>query len=301
MIRWASYAKSVRWSLLEIALLLAVAAGCGRGEKAGATVEDTTSGKATPETAVAAPAGNSAQIQKVAFDPRLHQSFVEATVGLPPEDQVRPPDLTMTGKSVGKLYQQIAGNKGKGGLWEQVKFVTPDGKRIRYSATIKTDQGDMTMELYSDIAPNHVRNFVALARAGYYNGLQFDRAVRENVPTAPGKVHEYLEAGCPVGTGEAIYGSIGYWLKPEISDKIKHEVGTVGAVRGADIESAACKFYITLNKAEWIDGQYTIFGKITDGLDVARKIFNRPKVAGLPDHPQNPVLIREVVIHTQER
>src|SRR5262249_10455245 len=152
-------------------------------------------------------------------------------------------------------------------LWEQVKFVSDKGKKLHYSATLHTEAGDLEMELYPEVAPNHVRNFVALARAGYYDGLRFDRAPREEVATAKGQVHNYIEGGCPVGTGEVKYGSIGYWLVPEFSDKVRHEPGSVGASHGEDPETAACKFYIALNKAEWIDGEFTIFGKITRGLD----------------------------------
>ena len=75
-----------------------------------------------------------------------------------------------------------------------------------------------------------------------------------------------------MGTGEPNYGSIGYWLKPEFNPKATHEPGTVGASHGEEVESAACKFYINLSKAEWMDGSFTLFGKVTKGLDVVRAI-----------------------------
>jgi peptidyl-prolyl cis-trans isomerase B (cyclophilin B) len=146
-----------------------------------------------------------------------------------------------------------------------------------------------------------VRNFVALARAGYYDGLEFDRTVREELEGAKGNYFEYLEAGCPLGTGEPGYGSIGYWMKPELSDKVKHTEGIVGAWHGEDLETAGCKFYITLSEAPWMDGNWTVFGKITRGLDVARTILRRPtRNDELKDRPVEPVVIRSVTIETRE-
>jgi cyclophilin family peptidyl-prolyl cis-trans isomerase len=313
MALWANRKNLASLAAAGLLLVLLGSTGCGRADKADTASPDST--PARPAAAPAAPEGPtagadtkakgadtppSARLHLVAVDPQQHQSFPDAVILEPPGDQVRPPDVTLAGKSVGKLYQMIAGPQGKGGLWDQVKFVSDAGKKLHYAATIHTDLGIIKMELFPEHAPNHVRNFVALARAGYYDGLQFDRAVREDVATEPGRFHEYLEAGCPLGTGEADAGSIGYWLRPEISDKVRHEAGTVGAVHGEDVESAACKFYITLNKAPWIDGQYTVFGKITEGLAVARTIFDRPKAESLPDRPQDPVTIRRVEIHVLE-
>lgn len=296
-----------KWAGLGLTALLIIQVGCGgHGDKGGngSKVE-------TPNLTVASPKSgensansgsekNNVQVQPVAFDPTQQQTFLDATLSEPPEGEQRPPDVTKVGKSVGKMYQAIAGVKGKGGLWDQVKFVSENGKKLHYSATIKTTEGTLEMELWPDVAPNHVRNFVALARAGYYDGLSFDRAIKEEVAISPGENVQYIEGGCPLGTGEAGYGSIGYWMKPEISEKVKHEEGTVGAGHGEEVESAACKFYITLNQAKWLDGNFTIFGKITQGLDVARKIFSRPRLDGFEDRLQNSVQIEQVTIHVKE-
>src|SRR5262249_47435071 len=95
-------------------------------------------------------------------------------------------------------------------------------------------------------------------------------------------------------------GSIGYWLKPELCDKVIHEEGTVGAWHAEEVETAACKFYITLSKAPWMDGNWTVFGKVTQGLDVARKILEGPvrRDDEFRDRPQHPVVIRSVTIET---
>jgi peptidyl-prolyl cis-trans isomerase B (cyclophilin B) len=202
---------------------------------------------------------------------------------------------------VGKLYELISA---PGGLWDQVVFETPDGKRLAYTATIKTRLGAIEVELWPDIAPNHVRNFIALARAGYYDGLEFDQTNREEFADEPGNFRKLLVGGSPISTEEPFYNSIGYWMKPEIILTEKgfpvslHDVGTVGAWYEGYVESAACKFYISLCKDPSMDGSYTAFGKVTQGLDVARKIFEQPsrQDEGLRDRFVQPVLIESVTI-----
>src|SRR5262249_52614617 len=151
----------------------------------------------------------------------------------------------------------------------------PAGKKLAYTAVVKTEHGVIKIDLWPDVAPIHVRNFVALARAGYYDGLEFDRTAREEYKDEDGNpgVFEVLEGGCPIGTGDPSYGSIGYWLKPELNEKIEHAEGTIGAWHAEELETAACKFYITLSKAPWMDGHWSVFGKISQGLEVARTIL----------------------------
>ena len=191
------------------------------------------------------------------------------------------------------------------GSWDEIRFVTPEGKRIIYSATIKTDLGDIQLDLYPEAAPNHVRNFVALAKVGYYDGLAFDFVMKQEVNE---KTWTCILAGCPLGTSEAGYGSIGYWLLPEYSDKHTHEAGTIGAWHDQTLDSAACKFYITLTSAPWLDTGYTIFGKITKGLDIAQKISEQPlqrdegaapRMEDQGGRPRNPVIMRSVTIQTK--
>lgn len=231
------------------------------------------------------------------LSPHLHQSIKDAVLFENPDNQLRPPDATFAKKSVAKIYQAIVGKDGGGGLWDQVRFVNAQGKRLHYSVTFKTEEGEMVIELMPEIAPNHARNFIALARAGYFDGLPFHRTVNQMLD---GKSLTYLEGGCPKGSGEIGYGSIGYWLKPELSDKVQHEEGTVGAWHDETLESAACRFYITLCQAPWMDRHYTIFGKITRGLDVARKIHTKPVLAEDTDRPREPVLIREATVQVRE-
>ncbi|HXG09352.1 MAG TPA: peptidylprolyl isomerase [Gemmataceae bacterium] len=271
-------------------LLLAVAlVGCRRSEP---TPEP------EPPPPAPAPAVQNAAPKPPPLDPRLHQSFAEATRADPPADWPRPPDTTLTGKSVGKLYTEVKA------LWDRIRFVNAEGKPLAYRAILDTELGEIEIAFRPDLAPNHVRNFVALARAGYYDGLVFERTVHEQTGDNPADALCVIEGGCPLGSGEIGLGSIGYWLKPECSKEATHEPGTVGACRGEELDSAACRFYITLNKAPLLDGHYTVFGKVTRGLEVARKIFEQPvrQDDQYPegDRPLKPVVIRRVTILCSE-
>jgi cyclophilin family peptidyl-prolyl cis-trans isomerase len=213
-----------------------------------------------------------------------------------------PPDVTVSGKPVYKIYKEVLA------LWDTIHFATPDGKPIHYTAIVETDFGTIEIALRPDLAPNHVRNFVALARAGYYDDLFFDRICHDESEVEPGKmqVFDSIEAGCPLGNGDPGNGSIGYWLKPEFPAaevKVTHEPGTVGACRAMEEDTAACRFYITLCDAPFLDGNFTVFGKVTQGLDVARIISKQPTreyeedVAGSL-RPDKPIKIKKVTIQT---
>jgi cyclophilin family peptidyl-prolyl cis-trans isomerase len=252
----------------------------------------------TEKTTAEARAEDAATGEKaIPADPRLQQSFAEATRSEPPVDWQRPPDLTLTGKSVGKLYTAVVR------LWDTIHFTTKAGKPIVYTAVLDTELGTIEIALRPDLAPNHVRNFVALARAGYYDGLVFERTVHAKSAEQPEVEVEVLEGGCPLGTGDLGVGSLGYWLKPEFREE-KHGVGTVGACHGEEPDTAACPFYITLSKAPFLDNNFTVFGKVTQGLDVARRIFWLP-VRNDPEYPEGdrpvkPVVIHQVTIRTSE-
>lgn len=231
----------------------------------------------------------------------LHQPFARAVRVHPPADCLVPPPVTVAGKAAYKVFRDVQAQ------WDGIRFTTAAGKPIHYSATIQTELGEIDLELRPDLAPNHVRNFVALARAGYYDHLFFDRINKEEYPDQPDVHFTTVEAGCPQGTGEDGLGSVGYWLYPETvpADTATHGVGTVGACRGMEKDSAACKFYITLCEAPFLDTHYTIFGKVTRGLDVAQKIFRQPIAEDDRGHygclrPERPVMIRKVVIHSDE-
>jgi cyclophilin family peptidyl-prolyl cis-trans isomerase len=206
----------------------------------------------------------------------------------PPEDEQRPPDMTVNGKNVGRLYETIADD-----LWDKVTFTNQDGKPIKYQAVLNTELGEIQIDLLGDIAPNHVRSFVCLAKTGYYDGMAFYYSIRRTVEDA---TVAYIESGCPRGTGEYGSGSIGYWLRPEFSTKLKHEEGVVGACLHRDPNSAACRFYITAAAMPQMDGEFTIFGKVAAGMDIVRTINNRAVQEN--DRLQQPAVIRNVTIRT---
>jgi peptidylprolyl isomerase len=282
-------ARGVAGLRLAAALLVGCTlAGCGRQQPAPQAQQEQT------------PAGDAKSDAKpaVEVEPRFRQTLAEATRAEPPADW-SPPEQTLTGKSVGKLYTEVAK------VWETIRFVSPEGKRLVYHATLETDHGPIALELRPDWAPNHARNFLALAKVGYYDGLVFDRVIRQESKEQPGSKVELLEAGCPLGTGELGYGTLGYWLKPEFDAKLPHVEGVVGACHGAEADTACCKFYVCLCKAPVLDGNFTLFAKVTRGLDVARKISLQPvredeqDVEG--DHrPAKPVVIRKVTVTSKE-
>jgi peptidyl-prolyl cis-trans isomerase B (cyclophilin B) len=289
------FVPPIHWMIRGLAtgglFALGMMAGCGNGKDGQA--ESVTAVKLAVPGASPQVNSASASAKSTPADP-LHQTFKDATAQDPPEGQWLPESgLTKTGQSVGKLYETVVAE------WDKIRFVTPDGKKLAFTATLTTDLGTVTIELWPDKAPNHVRNFIALARAGYYDGLAFDRAIKRE--DGSGAAFEALEGGCPAGSGEVTYGSIGYWLKPEFNGAT-HEPGTVGACHGEEVESAACKFYINLSKAEWMDGSFTLFGKVVNGLDVVRAIHSRPVPDdGINDRPVEPVVIRRVTISVEAK
>ncbi|MBM3127308.1 MAG: hypothetical protein FJ009_01585 [Chloroflexi bacterium] len=130
-----------------------------------------------------------------------------------------------------------------------------------YVATIKTAKGSIVAELYPKDAPQHVNNFVFLARDGFFNNLTFHRVVAGFV----------IQGGDPLGTGT---GGPGYNIPPEI--KAKHTNGALAMARqggpAQTTPSSGSQFYITLAPQPGLDGQYTVFGQVTSGLDVVAKI-----------------------------
>lgn len=133
----------------------------------------------------------------------------------------------------------------------------------QYIATIATDKGDVVIELNQKAAPKTVANFVKLSRDGFYDGLTFHRV-------EPGFV---VQGGDPVGNGT---GGPGYTVPAEISD-LKHLTGTVATARQGDQvnperKSSGSQFYICLGPAPFLDGAYTIFGQVTEGMDVVKKV-----------------------------
>jgi peptidyl-prolyl cis-trans isomerase B (cyclophilin B) len=288
--------------LAPLALLAGLGmAGCGKKDApdgpraADAAPADKPAARPDQPAATTSPAKHAASAVAGADD-RLHQPFKKAVRAAdnPPAEVLQPPDMTVSGKPVFKLLKQVEA------AWDGIRFTRPDGSTISYTAVVETGEGTFEIALRPDLAPNHVRNFIALARAGYYDGLTFERARFEKGEEGPPL--EEIEAGCPLGVGEPDKGHLGYWLNLEATDgQALHEDGAVGACRGYEDDSACCRFYVCLCKAPYLDGHYTVFGKVSRGLDVARTIYKKPVANEDRDRdgarrPLTPVVIKSVRI-----
>jgi len=130
----------------------------------------------------------------------------------------------------------------------------PEGNHIK----METKHGDILIELYADTAPNTVANFKALAGSGYYDGLTFHRVIDGFM----------AQGGDPDGTG---MGGPGYKVKAEFNER-KHVRGTLAMARSSDPDSAGSQFYICYGDTPHLDGQYTIFGQVTEGMDAVDAI-----------------------------
>ncbi len=126
------------------------------------------------------------------------------------------------------------------------------------------ETGTIMMELYPDVAPETVKAFKKLVEKGFYDGLTFHRVI-------PGFM---AQGGDPDGTG---MGGPGYNLKAEFNDK-KHVRGTLAMARSADPDSAGSQFYICYGPQPHLDGQYTIFGQVTDGMEYVDALHNGSKI-----------------------
>ena len=147
----------------------------------------------------------------------------------------------------------------------------------------------MSGELYPDKAPNSVRNFIALARAGFYDGLTFHRVI-------PGFM---IQGGCPHGTGT---GGPGYTIRGEFSgngfaqNDLVHDRGVLSMARAMSPNSAGSQFFIMVEKAPHLDGQYAAFGRVTEGMETADAIVAVP--TDFNDKPKTPQRIRTITIDT---
>ena len=162
----------------------------------------------------------------------------------------------------------------------------PAEELAQYQVLMKTNQGEMRIELWPDVAPNTVRNFLDLSHTGFYDGLIFHRVI-------PGFM---IQGGDPTGTGT---GSGPRKLKAEFSDK-KHVRGVLSMARlGHDVDSATSQFFVCHASAPNLDGQYTAFGKVLEGVEAVDRIVSakRPPV-GDKDRPiENQTMLEVIVVH----
>ncbi len=156
-------------------------------------------------------------------------------------------------------------------------------------AVIKTDLGDMVVEFFPEAAPNHVNNFTVLARKGVYDGTTFHRVI-------PGFM---IQGGDPNSkkADRSLHGTggPGYRLKAEFNDK-PHKRGTVSMARSSHPDSAGSQFFICVADAPHLDGQYTVFGEVVEGMDAADRIAAQKR-----DGRDNPVSAVPMTIEVKNR
>jgi peptidyl-prolyl cis-trans isomerase B (cyclophilin B) len=160
-------------------------------------------------------------------------------------------------------------------------------------AVIKTSEGEMVVQFWTDAAPNTIENFKKLARQGFYNGTIFHRIVKDFMiqggdPNSkdPAKENSYGQGGP------------GYNIKAEFNDH-PHDRGVISMARASDPDSAGSQFFICLAPVHRLDHQYTTFGKLIKGDDVVEKIGNTPverNAQGEPSKPTKRVVIESIKI-----
>ena len=155
--------------------------------------------------------------------------------------------------------------------------------------TITMDNGDVIKaELYPEIAPVSVNNFISLVKKGFYDGLTFHRVIEGFM----------IQGGCPLGNGT---GGPGYTIRGEFSQNgfhnpLNHEAGVLSMARAMHPDSAGSQFFIMHKAAPHLDGAYAAFGKVTDGLDVVNKIAETD--TDWNDAPLDPQVIRTITVDT---
>ena len=155
-----------------------------------------------------------------------------------------------------------------------------------YSAELKTSKGPIRLTFLPNVAPGHVKNFLGLAKVGFYDGLVFHRIIKGFM----------IQGGCPQGTGT---GGPGYQIKAEFN-ATPHEPGVLSMARSQDPDSGGSQFFICLDRHPHLDRNYTAFGKVADAESLAtvRAIGD---VATKSDKPVQPVTIEKVTVMEKEK
>jgi peptidyl-prolyl cis-trans isomerase B (cyclophilin B) len=147
-------------------------------------------------------------------------------------------------------------------------------------ATMVTNHGEIKLRLFDDDAPKTVENFTTLARDGFYDGLIFHRVIPDFM----------IQGGCPQGTGT---GGPGYTFEDEINS---HKVvrGALAMANAGPNTNGSQFFIVTTDAAPWLDGKHTVFGEVTDGMDVVDTIENSPTDAR--DRPREEARIERLEV-----
>ena len=160
---------------------------------------------------------------------------------------------------------------------EKAKYQVKDAEN---ALLLKLKNGDVVIEMFSDDAPNHVARIKELVRAGFYNGLKFHRVIDGFM----------AQTGCPYGTGT---GGSGKKLKAEFN-RTPHKRGTVSMARSMMPDSADSQFFICFADCPWLDGQYTVWGEVTSGMEYVDMIKKGTGANGSVSDPDE-IISMEVI------
>jgi peptidyl-prolyl cis-trans isomerase A (cyclophilin A) len=149
------------------------------------------------------------------------------------------------------------------------------------TATIDTNHGTITVELFEDLAPKTAGNFIDLAEKGFYDGVVFHRVIDGFM----------LQGGDPTGTGR---GGPGYKIPDEFGQGLAHDDEGMLSMANAGPNTGGSQFFITLAATPWLDGKHAVFGKVVEGMDVVREIGQVSTGPG--DRPLNDVVMEQVSI-----
>ena len=138
-------------------------------------------------------------------------------------------------------------------------------------------------ELYPEVAPNTVKNFISLVKKGFYNGLTFHRVIYGFM----------IQGGCPNGTGT---GGPGWTIENGFKNDLAHDEGVLSMARAMDPNSAGSQFFIMHKKAPHLDGQYAAFGKVIEGMDVVNEIAECD--TDFADKPLDAQVMKTVTVDT---
>jgi peptidyl-prolyl cis-trans isomerase B (cyclophilin B) len=161
-------------------------------------------------------------------------------------------------------------------------------------ATLQTEAGDIKIKFFYDKAPNHVKSFVDLAASGFYDSTFFHRVIPGfMIQGGDPNTKKPEGAGNRYGTGNNNVNGAPVYVKAEFND-VSHKRGIVSMARSQDPNSASSQFFIVVKDSTFLDGQYSAFGEVVSGMDVADKIVSAPK--GANDLPNQPVHIKKILL-----
>ena len=155
--------------------------------------------------------------------------------------------------------------------------------------TIEMANGDLIkVELYPEVAPNTVNNFIHLVKQNFYDGLKFHRIISGFM----------IQGGCPQGSGVGGPGHhiVGEFSKNGIDNDLKHTPGVISMARSQEMNSAGSQFFIMHANSPHLDGQYAAFGKVVDGMPVVNRIAE--SVTDYMDAPTEPQIMKTVTVET---